>query len=184
MWPYLQEAFETVRRDTTPKPDPENPRQMLPAQYSADKKLFYQTLMTKNAEKKYNAALHNYQLTQKKEGKALALLRLYVSDSIRSLLNEHTDPAAAYTYLKKQYKLSNHQNLQLIHKEIENLTLKNCKDLDNFFSQLDNYIVHLRNLQGSYDKNAVQAKIFRSLTPKYNEVLRMINLLYNQQGSS
>ncbi|KAF9696062.1 hypothetical protein EKO04_006259 [Ascochyta lentis] len=184
MLPYLQEAFEAVRRDTTSQPDLEKANTTLPPLISASEKDFFQVIMMKNAEKKYEFALDNYNKYQKKEGKALTLLRLHVSDAIRSLLSDYTDPGVAYQYLKKMYQLSDHQNLQLMHKEIESLTLKNCKDLDDFFSRLEDNVVHLRELKGSYDDNAVQAKIFRSLTPEFDETVRFMNLLYNRQGST
>ncbi|KAH5782140.1 hypothetical protein HBI88_088490 [Parastagonospora nodorum] len=188
--PYLTEAFQTVKRDT--KPTTTNgvndagqaTRVNVPAMIEENDKVFYQQIMVKNAEKKYEQALDTWNQQNRKVGKALTLLRLHVADPIRSVLNNYSDPSLAYKYLVKQYKLSDYQNLQMLHKEIESLNLSQCKNLDDFFSNLEDRVIHLRELSGSYDNTALQAKIFRSLTPEYNETLRFMNLLYNRQNNT
>lgn len=176
--PYLEEAFQNVKKGTTATMVPtvddkghQTGATQVEATISPEDKQFYQEIMLKNAEKKYEQAMDAFKQQQKKIGKALTLLRLHVSDPIRSVLNNYSELHLAFKYLTKQYRLSDYQNLQMLHKEIKALHLKDCKDLDDFFSKLEDRVIHLRELSGAYDETALQAKIFRSLTPDYNDTI-------------
>ncbi|PWY94102.1 hypothetical protein BO94DRAFT_543358 [Aspergillus sclerotioniger CBS 115572] len=141
-----------------------------------DDKPLLKDLLLQSVETQLEQDLKAQEKKSEDKLKAMALLILHVSPSIRSILSDYTDPYQAFQYLSTRYKMN---NPHILHREIANLTLDDCSDLNDFFGTLGDKVQNLRELNHSYDDCAVQAKIMRSLTPEYDGIIREMNLVYN-----
>lgn len=155
---HLEGAFQHVIKQCSTKTEPAVDKEgkkigenRVEGHVPVEHRAFYQTLQVKQAEKRYDMEMAEYNKQELRINKALTLLRLHVSDSIRAVLNSYSEPTRAFKYLEGQYRLSNYQILQTTHRNLEQLNLKMCKDLNDFFSRLEEYIIKLKEVGGSYD---------------------------------
>ncbi|KAE8334155.1 hypothetical protein BDV24DRAFT_170494 [Aspergillus arachidicola] len=158
---FYENAFKTVQADTKERSEEvineegnTVTRTVVPRIQSNNSE-FYKGMIATIATQQYNKAMREYHKQTKDQGKVITILRLYMSDPIRTKLVTFNDAAEAFNYLVKQYKLSDRQNGQQLLQEIEHLYLKNCKNLDDFFSRFEDRVDHLREIGFQYDENLI-----------------------------
>jgi signal recognition particle GTPase len=142
-------------------------------------KELYSALMIKRAKKNYEEAYIRYVTYQRDVNRALALLQLHVSSSIRSVLMDYTDPCAAFKYLQERYGPGSVQTDLTLLVAVGGLQLKDCKDLSGFFSKLEDIVIRLQDLGHHFDDSALQDKVLQSLPSEFNETILFMYLLNN-----
>ena len=122
----------------------------------------------------FDYALKEYYDACERFNATKAMLIGLVGTSIRNSLIDLRSPRAMWQYLGRMYRHSQ----STMYAKIDELHLQNCKDISDFFNQLNDLVYILKEAGGDYDDVQCMCKVMRSLTPNYRTFVIMWNRTY------
>lgn len=139
--------------------------------------------MTRAADEVLNSfdkvgAIAEYQLDldefHRYEGKvqiATELLSKAVDQSIRGNLLEHSDPKAAWDWLKSHYKMNDKRALDLALNKIESYKLRDHKSITDYLNAHQSTKLDIHEAGGQYTDDQLISKIIRGLPERYDTII-------------
>ena len=127
-----------------------------------------------NVESSNEAQTKEY---EKKDAKALFFIQQAVDESIFSRIASATTAKQAWTILSTEYQGSSKVitvKLQSLRREFETSAMKSNESVQDFLARVSTVVSHMNSYGEQISDETVVAKVLRSLTPRYDHVVAVI----------
>lgn len=114
---------------------------------------------------------------QKNDAKALFMIQQGLEDTIFPRIMAATTSKEAWDLLQEEYQDTLKiitVKLQTLHREFENLYMKNSESIQDLFIRFTSIVNQIRSYGEELSDQKIIEKVLRSLTPKYDHIVAAI----------